>query len=531
MVYVELTRQDGQGVRTLADIERKYNLPSLLKNIEIQRGELIKIENELNNTISSLIINLSGLVDNQGEASLWFFFGVPNASVEPESNWYDKSTLQNLVTNGDFSNGTTGWTAFNGTHVVANNIYSITGNGISRFVYTEKSLPTKNSKYYIKLKFRVTNTSATQIYVHMLGRTSGGKYNVINIPTPIQNTWYERTAITDITNAVGTDIIFRVVEEYVDNPTANGKVMEVQQVSCIDLTAIFGAGNEPTKEEMDIIMAMRDKLDHIGDLYYDKGTGRVYQYLSDYTWVERQDARLVQAMALTNAVAEEERKIFFSQPTPPYSNGDWWIKDNGDLWICQITRTTGSYTEDDFIKSSLFAPSENMTEANQFTILSGAITLIRQGINIIEQTVSTHTQSLNNITGELALISENYTTQTQTATQISLAVAQVNQAIETAKGEITSVTTTTGYTFNNIGLAIAKTGEELSSLITNEGFYVYRDKDETSEVTMLSANSTGVNAENITVRKFFTAGTHSRTEDYIDELGAGTGVFFLSGGE
>lgn len=363
MVYVELTRQDGQGVRTLADIERKYNLPSLLKNIEIQRGELIKIENELNNTISSLIINLNGLVDNQGEASLWFFFGTPSVSVEPESEW--------------------------------------------------------------------------------------------------------------------------------------------------------------TTTEL--------KDDHVGDLYYDKGTGRVYQYLSDYTWVERQDARLIQAMALTNAVAEEERKIFFSQPTPPYVNGDWWIKDNGDLWICQITRMTGSYTEDDFIKSSLFAPSENMTEANQFTILSGAITLIRQGINIIEQTVSTHTQSLNNLTGELALISENYTTQTQTATQISLAVAQVNQAIETAKGEITSVTTTTGYVFDKDGLQITKTGEDLSTEITNEGLYVTRDKGEASEVEMLKADSTGVNAENITVRKYLVMGTNSRMEDFEDELGPGTGLFFVGG--
>ena len=83
----------------------------------------------------------------------------------------DKLMATNLITNGDFSNGTTGWSAFNGVQTVSNGIYTNTGNGTNRFVFTEQNLPILNARYYVKIKFRVTNSSASSIFVHMLGNT------------------------------------------------------------------------------------------------------------------------------------------------------------------------------------------------------------------------------------------------------------------------------------------------------------------------------------------------------------------------
>ena len=53
------TKQDLNGVRTAQDLERKYDFASLLglkKNIEIQAKSLIKLDNELNSILNTLII-------------------------------------------------------------------------------------------------------------------------------------------------------------------------------------------------------------------------------------------------------------------------------------------------------------------------------------------------------------------------------------------------------------------------------------------------------------------------------------------
>lgn len=46
-----------------------------------------------------------------------------------------------------------------------------------------------------------------------------------------------------------------VTHTYADAATANGKVANVQYQLLIDLTALFGAGNEPTVAQMDALMA------------------------------------------------------------------------------------------------------------------------------------------------------------------------------------------------------------------------------------------------------------------------------------
>ena len=92
-------------------------------------------------------------------------------------------------------------------------------------------------------------------------------------------------------------------------------------------------------------------------------------------------------------------------------------------------------------------------------------------------------------------------------------------------GVVTEVVTTSGYRFGANGLNVTKSGEELSSTITHEGFYV----DRTDE-NVLTANADGVNAMNLTVRKYLVAGDHLRIEKYSD--GSDTkrvGFFWLPG--
>ena len=73
----------------------------------------------------------------------------------------------------------------------------------------------------------------------------------IAVTLPVQNQWYEASVVTV---ATGVSNLARLYHYYVDAATSTGKVMEIQRVLYLDLTAIFGAGNEPTAVEMDALL-------------------------------------------------------------------------------------------------------------------------------------------------------------------------------------------------------------------------------------------------------------------------------------
>ena len=119
--------------------------------------------------------------------------------------------------------------------------------------------------------------------------------------------------------------------------------------------------------------------EHYGDIYYDQKTGYVYQYSAN-GWTKNTDMNLVQAMALTNVeldtTTDHERKVYFSQPVPPYSSGDWWILEDGTLKICQIGKTSGSYETNDFIVSSKYVATVATKTGDTLTVLEGTVTEI-----------------------------------------------------------------------------------------------------------------------------------------------------------
>lgn len=110
-------------------------------------------------------------------------------------------------------------------------------------------------------------------------------------------------------------------------------------------------------------------------------------------------------------------------------------------------------------------------------------------------------------------------------------IEQSNKAVELKFNEIApggvvrEVVTTTGYRFDADGMQVSKSGEELSSRTTHEGFYV----DRTDE-NVLTANADGVNSMNLTVRKYLVAGDHLRIEKYTDGSDSNrVGFFWLPG--
>ena len=90
---------------------------------------------------------------------------------------------------------------------------------------------------------------------------------------------------------------------------------------------------------------------------------------------------------------------------------------------------------------------------------------------------------------------------------------------------VDSVTTTTGFTFNEAGLTVSKTGSEMTTRIDEDGMSVYRDNNE-----VLTADNQGVIAYNLHAKTYLIIGENSRFEDYTNTNGeARTGCFWIGG--
>lgn len=113
----------------------------------------------------------------------------------------------------------------------------------------------------------------------------------------------------------------------------------------------------------------------------------------------------------------------------------------------------------------------------------------------------------------------------QTAEDITLAIDKTTEVQTQVNGirqnGTTKVQTSTGYTFNEEGLKISKSGQAMENIIDNTGMYVKKNGE-----AMLSANNEGVDAVNLHASTYLIVGGRSRFENF--EAGR-TGCFWIGG--
>ena len=105
--------------------------------------------------------------------------------------------------------------------------------------------------------------------------------------------------------------------------------------------------------------------------------------------------------------------------------------------------------------------------------------------------------------------------------ELSITPDKVDVMISEAISGIDSVKTSTGYTFDKDGLNIHKDGEEMHNTLDNKGMYVRKNNTD-----ILVADSEGVNAINLTARKYLVVGKNARFEDYQYNR---TACFYIGG--
>lgn len=99
----------------------------------------------------------------------------------------------------------------------------------------------------------------------------------------------------------------------------------------------------------------KDKKTHLGDLYYDNKTGKAYRFAKDgstYKWIIITDTELTKALEDSSQAlkdAKSKRRIFGSQPVPPYDVNDMWVNatypSDGSTYKNEILKCSTSKAE------------------------------------------------------------------------------------------------------------------------------------------------------------------------------------------
>ena len=157
----------------------------------------------------------------------------------------------NLITNGDFSNGTTGWSAsaagtssFSVLEGMVHFLPTATYEGIN----SNKIQTIAGHKYYVSAVMQTTDAGAC---VFFIGLNASSPRNVTTFYAIDDGLAHKYSAVVTCTTSNAGDGYLKPQSV----ATSTYSDIAVDNVLCIDLTEAFGAGNEPTAVQMDAMLA------------------------------------------------------------------------------------------------------------------------------------------------------------------------------------------------------------------------------------------------------------------------------------
>ena len=181
-----------------------------------------------------------------------------DAMLDSLGGWFDGSKVapwyatyrlfegaKNLVTNGDFSNGIVGWSPSGYGPIAATNnevTYTVTTPSSASRIEQTTDLAIVGRQYYLRGAIFPKYTTITYLQI---GNASSGSVAL----TP--NTWNDISAVVTAT----ANSRFRFYHRTDSGGYAVGDTFKYRRLLAIDLTTTFGAGLEPTKTEMDVLLS------------------------------------------------------------------------------------------------------------------------------------------------------------------------------------------------------------------------------------------------------------------------------------
>lgn len=162
------------------------------------------------------------------------------------SNQIKSFVYENKIINPTFIS-TSDWSSNSSVLSASNNILYITGSGSASgpAALQDNVLSyASGKKIFIQAKMKVTNSNCTS--QAFLAIATGMTTLTNSFSNPVNGTEYTRSSIFTLGSGGSGNLQIRLRHNYADNATANGKVMEAREVIVVDLTALYGAGNEPS---------------------------------------------------------------------------------------------------------------------------------------------------------------------------------------------------------------------------------------------------------------------------------------------
>ena len=192
---------------------------------------------------------------------------------------------------------------------------------------------------------------------------------------------------------------------------------------------------------------------------------------------------------------------------------------NGGLSVTSVWEST----EEENIDSAPVSIGEVINQTNaKVDKVNHTIELIAGQTDANTDNIGALQISTNNIGLSVAEIQHKQNSTESAIATLQVQTDNVNIDIEDIKTNgVNKVVTKTGFTFDENGLDITKSGEEMHNTLDHTGMYVKRDED-----VVLQANNEGVEAENVTVRTYLVVGDNSRFENYGTNR---TGLFYIGG--
>lgn len=190
-----------------------------------------------------------------------------------------------------------------------------------------------------------------------------------------------------------------------------------------------------------------------------------------------------------------------------------------------ITRTTVNYQN---VPSALDIAKRTEIVVNKE--LSKITATVQKNEKQLLKDINNNYQELVQKIGELPTDDDIVSIQNKVETIETSTNYAINIAEDIQVNGVSKVKTETGYTFDNDGLTIEKTGAKTKATYNEVGIDL-KDATGSSEESLLFAGydeeigETIVKSKNMNVEKYLTIGKYSRIEDYEE----GTGVFWIGG--
>lgn len=237
-------------------------------------SQLAELENELDVAVGAVTADSEVVLARNSTAKSKTFTTLDGRLEDLDSDTY--LPLKNVVTNGDFSNGTTGWTSgAGGGLTVTDGIGVVTGDGINTNRYASQIFTTIPShKYYVKNKIKRISGSGCVLTIYAgNGSPSTVDLSIIGVgvfDSLALGDWYSYSGVFTATQSYARYLIGRLsIATFVAN---------IDDVIAIDLTETFGVGNEPTQAQMDSIMSFYSNSWFDGTINIAKNT-KIVPYL------------------------------------------------------------------------------------------------------------------------------------------------------------------------------------------------------------------------------------------------------------